>query len=131
MPLVLDPEAHSVEQLRELVNGQRSALDELLPWFEEARPGYPDPMSLRTAVDLVADAIRAVDRLSGPNASRADLAAAANLGHSTVVAGVDLLKIHRGGPLVPRGRAAGLAGRRTARRGATGPIRPRRSSRAG
>ncbi|MCI4326985.1 MAG: hypothetical protein L3K16_05050 [Thermoplasmata archaeon] len=135
MPLVLDPEAHSVERLRELLDDQRSGLESLLPRFQDAAPGYRDPISLRTAADLVADALRAVDRLAGPDATRDELAAAVNLAYSTVVAGIDLWKTHSGGPLVPRGRAAkptkGTQAGGPARRRRTAPSRPRRSSRAG
>jgi hypothetical protein len=105
MPLVLDAASHSLEQLRRLLDQQREGLLEILPMLQTPPESYPDPVSLRTAADLVTDALVAVDRLSGPTADRSDLAAAVNLAYAADLAALDLRKTHSGGPTVPRSRA--------------------------
>jgi len=106
VPLVLEPDHHTPEQLRELLADQREGLESMLPRLSPPPLGYPDPQSLRTAADLVEGALAAVDRLGGPGATRADLATAVNVAYSAMLAAIDLLKIHSGGPLVPQGPKA-------------------------
>jgi hypothetical protein len=106
VPLVLDPDRHSADQLRELLADQRESLTSLLPRLTPAPPGYRDPASLRTAVDLVSDALTVLDRLAGPDADRTELASAVNVAYSAVLAAIDLMKVHSGGPLVPQGPKA-------------------------
>jgi hypothetical protein len=132
VPLVLDPDRLAPDQLRELLAEMREGLASILPRLDPPPAGYRDPISLLTAADLVRDALTATERLAGPGADRAELGAAVNVAYSAMLAAIDLLKVHSGGPQVPQGpKAKAPAGRRGRRRAARRPTRRRRPSRAG
>jgi hypothetical protein len=100
MPLILDPERHSVETLSALVRDFATELAEWKQTLEAPTHRVIDPASLVTARDLV-DATLTALATTGSE-SRAELAAKANLGSATLLAAIDLYKSHTDAPRTPR-----------------------------
>lgn len=103
MALILDPSQHSTDRLRSLLLEEREGISEYLEMLQNPPKPARDPMSLRTTVELLTDALAAIDRLDTPTADAGTLAAATNLGHSAMLAAIDLWKSHADVPRVPKG----------------------------
>ena len=106
MPLVLDPEKLPAVVLEQLHRELREGLAEALEMVATPKGRVLDPASLETAAELVRSAAALLDRPgSRPVSSLGD---EANLAYATILAAVDLVKMHTDVPRVPppRGRTA-------------------------
>jgi hypothetical protein len=102
MPIVLDPANLPPGTLRELLDGLKADLKEVLDHaVRQPRGKVIDPASLATAEELVRSAIALLDRPG--TRDRATLAAEANLAYAVLLATIDLVKSHTDVPRVPRG----------------------------
>ena len=104
MPLVLDPDRLPTEVLERLRTELREGLDETLESIAHPRGRVLDPASLETAAELVRAAIAQLDR-PGPR-DRGALGTDANLAYSSMLAAIDLVKMHTDVPRVPAPRKA-------------------------
>lgn len=102
MPLVLDPERLSLPVLEQLRTELREGLGETLESIAHPRGKVLDPASLETAAELLRSAIAVIDS-PGPR-DRAGLGSEANLAYSTMLAAIDLIKMHTDVPRVPAAR---------------------------
>ncbi|MCI4358223.1 MAG: hypothetical protein L3J95_00325 [Thermoplasmata archaeon] len=103
MPLVADASGWDRDRLVELIRSQREGLIEILRRIRETEPVWRDPMSLRTARDLLTDVgALSESALAAPTAELSRLVEVANVQYDAILAGVDLLKSHSNVPMVPR-----------------------------
>ncbi len=102
MPLILEPERHSVAALEELLRSLRSDLDESRDLFLHPRGRALDPASLETAESLLLSTLEAIDA-EGPR-DATGLAAKVNLAYASLLAVIDLVKSHSDVPRVPAAR---------------------------
>ena len=103
MSLVDDPEALPPTVLAELLSRLKEDLEETRGYVAAPKGRVLDPMSLRTARELV-DAADALLGRPGPRDVRRQ-ADVANLVYAVMLAAIDLVKSHTDVPRVPRGRA--------------------------
>ena len=99
MPLILEPDrlpATVIEQVRQEL---REGLTETLGSIHTPRGKVLDPASLETAAELVRSALVVLDR-PGPRDARAS-AEESNLAYATLLAAIDLVKMHTDVPRVP------------------------------
>jgi hypothetical protein len=104
MPLVLEPEKLPNEVLVELRRSLREELAETLDLVANPRGRVLDPASLETARGLVEAALAVLDR-PGERDART-LGREANLAYATMLAAIDLVKMHTDVPRVPPPRPA-------------------------
>ena|SRR5579859_85655 len=100
MPLVAS--SYPAAKLREMLEEQRTGLNELLEMLADPPARVNQPLSVLTAQDLVRAALAAAQ--PRPDATPAELAASVNLLYESFLAAIDLLKVHSEMPKVPRGR---------------------------
>jgi hypothetical protein len=99
VPLILDPQKLSPTLLEQVRRELREGLGETLESIAHPRGKVLDPASLETAADLVRSAIAVLDRPG--DRDPAALAAETNLAYATLLAGIDLVKMHTDVPRVP------------------------------
>jgi hypothetical protein len=102
MPLIVEPGGYSRESLLALLRETREGLDETLGNLDAWPHAVIDPLSFRTARDLLVDA-RALGEDLGAQASQDRLARVINVQYDVVLAAIDLMKSHSAVPSrVPR-----------------------------
>jgi hypothetical protein len=104
VPLVLEPEKLPPEVLAELRRSLREELEETLELVVHPRGRVLDPASLGTAEELVLASLAVLDRPGDRDAQV--LGEEANLAYATLLAAIDLVKMHTDVPRVPPPRPA-------------------------
>ncbi len=104
MPLVIDPARHASARLAEMQRSFREDLTGTLELVRAPRGRVLDPMSLRTAEELLTETIALGDALAADGIDPGLLARFVNVQYAVLLAAIDLVKSHTEVPRVPAAR---------------------------
>ncbi len=104
MPLVLDPARHAGDRLVEMERSFREDLTGTLELVRQPRGRVLDPMSLRTAEELLTTTLALSEALAADGSDPARTAGLINVQYAVLLAAIDLVKSHTDVPRVPAAR---------------------------